>query len=116
MRIKRKRSRKYKEAYKPYCKEVEFVPVTTARLGTMLRTRDVHGSSMVSPSKHRMLDSSHDAFTPSNAPSIQSPFDFANEPAFDYPPEFIEGSSSSPSKTKQPGKASQYSYSGVLLG
>jgi hypothetical protein len=115
MRTKRKRSRKEREAFVPYCKEVKFVAVTTARLGTRMRTQPVRKSSMASPSKNRMLDS-HDVFTASNAPSTQSPLDFANELAFDYPPEFIVGSSSSPSKKKQPGKASQYSYFGELLG
>src|SRR5277367_1251615 len=105
MPSKRKRSRKPTE---PYCKEVEFVAVTTARLGKKWRTWPVRKSSMASPSKRRMLDGSHDAFTPSNAPSTQSPFDFANMPAFDDPPEFIVGSPSSPSKKKKPGKASQH--------
>jgi hypothetical protein len=55
MRIKRKRSRKAREAFVPYCKEVEFVAVTTARLGTKWRTRPVRVSSMASPSKRCMI-------------------------------------------------------------
>lgn len=111
MPSKRKRSRKPTEDIEPHCKEVIFVAVTTTRLGTKMRTRPVRKSSMASPSKRRMLDCSREAFTASNTPSTQSQFDFPDGPAFDYSPEFVVGSSSSPSKHKRSGKASQRSCS-----